>query len=225
MLYKLINGVDPFELNPGVLVIKEFKDLTPQQFTFVCLTADSDHDNPLRTLPERQRREKAAKVAGYSMELDQKRLNRNTRMMVAGKVESVEKAIIEYRANQFNEAKANLEAVDNQIAEARYLMNLKKEDICRVKKTVKDKKTGKETEKVYIDYELVFDLTGKASKLAADVARLVNVKKELKAIVDAEEPIKLEGIETYTSSDLAGVAEEDPDGEVYSTIDRVMAAK
>lgn len=208
MVFKLIHGIDPFELNPGALAIEDFKNLTPQQFTFVCLIADTDYDNPLKTLPEQLRREKAVKVAGYGMESDGKRFDKNARNMINGKVETVEKAIITYRDNQFDEDKAALEAVDKQIEEARKLMRSDKEAIAV--------KMG--------DPELAFKLANQAIKLGEGIAKLMATKKELKKLIQEKEPVKM-NIETGTAADLDNIPDEDGEGEKMSTLDRVMSKK
>lgn len=205
MLFKLVSGQNPFDLNPGLLAIAEYKDLTDRQMFFVCLSADADWDNPLRTLPEKQRREKAALIAGYPLEADGKRPDKNARMLIGGKIESVEKAIAFYRATQFDEDKANLAAIDHQVQEARDLMALDKQKAAQG------------------DIELAFVLAEKAVKLGQGIARLVETRRELKALVQAKEPIKLE-ITTYTAADLPS-EEEDQGDQEESTIDKVMRLK
>ncbi len=224
MLYKINSEQDIFELNPGLRAIKEYNALTPRQMLFVCLVSDVDFDNPLRSLPEMERREKAAKVAGYPTDTDGKRLDKNGRNLVHGKVESVEAAIAEYRNLQFDEDKANLQAIENQIEEIRWMMNLKKEDAAKITKTKKNKETKEEETTTYVDYDLAFNLAEKSAKLGASLAKLVETKKELKAKVQAKEPIKFE-VSTYTAGDIAQQYQEEETDSSLSTIDQFMATR
>src|SRR5690606_28613191 len=104
---------DFFELNPGAKAIEEFNKCSSRQMFFVCLVADRDYDSPLRTLPERTRREKAVVIAGYPREGN--RPDKNARNLINGKVESVEAAITKYYEIQFDEDKAMLHAINAQI--------------------------------------------------------------------------------------------------------------
>lgn len=203
MLFKLVHGVDPFELNPGALALEAYKTLTASQFIFTCLVADSDHDNPLRLLPERQRREKAAKVAGYGYEAGGKRFDRNARDIINGKIERVEKAIVEYHANQYDADKANLEAVLRQIEEARLLA---KEDRVALAKRLGDP-------------ELAYKLAERAIKLTNALPGLIETRDTLIKLIKEKEPVQM-NILTGTAADLAGIPEEDGEGEEMSTIDR-----
>ncbi len=204
MHYKLKSGEDPFELNPGLLAIEEFKNLTPTQMFFVCLIADQEWDNPLKTMPERQRRERAAMIVGYPMEPGGKRFDKNGRNMINGKVETVEKAIEVYRKNHFDEDEANLAAVDHQIQEARELMMLDK------------------TKEAAGDAKLKYDLAEKAIKLGQGITKLIENRAEIKAMIQAKKPVKLE-ITTHTAADLMDDNDEMEGDEEMSTIDRVMS--
>jgi hypothetical protein len=86
MLYKIIHDKDTFELNPEIKAIAEFADLTDRQFRFVALVAD--RRTPLRTLPDKQRREKATMICGYGMEGN--RPDKNARTLIAGQLEKVD---------------------------------------------------------------------------------------------------------------------------------------
>lgn len=183
MHYKLKSGEDPFELNPGLLAIAQYKALTARQMFFVCLVADTDWDNPLKTLPARQRREKAALIVGFPMEAGGKRLDKNGRQLVNGQIEDVEAAIKFYQSVQFDEDQANLEAVNKQIEEARALMSKDKEKLAGS------------------DKKLMFDLAEKAVKLGKGINDLVETRDSIVARIKAKKPINLE-IVTGTSADL-----------------------
>jgi len=66
MLFKIKDGVDIFEMNDGLQAIPEFIKLSSMQMKTVALYAD--YDSPLRTKPDKEKRELAAKLGGYAME-------------------------------------------------------------------------------------------------------------------------------------------------------------
>jgi len=204
MLFKLIHDKDIHELNPGARAIKELTDLTSSQFFFVCLVADTDYDNPLRTLPDKIKREKAARIAGYLGTEADGRPDRNVRNLINGKVDNVEKAINWYREHQFDEDKAALAAINRQITEAREMMEMDKMKMANK------------------DPELAFKLTEKAMKFGAGINALYVVRKDLEQRIKSKEPIQM-NITTNTSADLVGVPDTDEEGEEMSTIDRVNA--
>lgn len=206
MLFRLKHGVDPFELNPGARAVPEFDALTDKQFFFVCLVADVDRDNPLYTLPEIQKRTKAASLAGYGME--GARPDKNARNLIGAKVVSVESAIRVYRENQFDEDQANLAAVDRQILEIRNFLEKDKWELS--KGNMKDYQQGLQS----------------ASKLGQDLPKLVETKRELEKIIKAKNQVNI-GIQTNTAADITEEEQsqlDDPD-EQTSTLDIVMAKK
>lgn len=203
MQYKLVSGKDPFELNPGLRAIAKFNELTDRQMFFVILVADTDWDNPLRTFPEKQRREKAAIAAGYLMEADGKRPDKNARDIINGKLDKVEKAIAEYRNLHFDEDEANLAAINQQIQEARELMQMDKE-----------KAANK-------DYEKAFVLAEKAMKLGQSIHKLVETRDATLARIKEKKPILIDTL-TNTAADVAPDGPEDGDSE-ESTIDKYMS--
>lgn len=207
MQYKLVYGIDPFEINPGLRAVMEFKDLTARQMFFVILVADQSYDNPLKSFPDKLKREKAAVICGWPQDTDGRTLDKGGRNMVAGKVESVEKAIEAFRSNAFDEDKENLRAVEQQIAEARDFMQ-------EIKATKGDLK-------------LKADLIDKGLKIGTSIEKLMESKRNLIKTIQLKEPVKIEGVLTYTASDLLPAeGEEINEGdEELSTIDKVMAAK
>jgi len=207
MQYKLKSGSDPFEINDGLRAIAEFADLTARQMFFVILVADPSYDNPLKTFPDKQKREKAAIICGWPQDTDGRTLDKGGRNMVAGKVESVEKAINKFRELHFDEDKENLRAVEQQIAEARDFMQ-------EIKATKGDLK-------------LKADLIDKGLKIGTSIEKLMESKRNLIKTIQLKEPVKIEGVLTYTASDLLPAeGEEINEGdEELSTIDKVMAAK
>lgn len=174
MLYKVIDGQDIFDLNNELLAIPEFKNLTHRQMTFVCLVAD--RKSPLRTLPEKERREKAARIAGWPTEGT--RLDRNGRDVVAGKVPTIEAAIAKYNELQYDEDQVTLDTINHQIHEIRdYLKSDKNE--------AKDK--GKALEQ--------------AAKLGKQLPELVEAKHRLEELLQITSDYKPQ-VTTYTSLDV-----------------------
>lgn len=101
------------------MAVKEFSILESRQMFFVCLCADPSRDNPVGTLSGRERREKAAAIAGYKFESDGKRLDKNGRMAVTGQIKSIEVAIEKFKELHYNERNRSIEALKKQIAEIR----------------------------------------------------------------------------------------------------------
>lgn len=180
MLYKIVADKDCFELNPELYAIPEFGKLTDKQFRVVALVAD--RRSPLRTLPERQRREKACLIAGYLM--DGTRLAKNARDVVARQVESIERAIIKYREYQFDEQQDSYDSTVSLIRTNRDFINQvngKKEE------EKKDKQYGK-------DLEL-------ANKFAKQLPELEEARIKLETLLQLPIEQKPE-ITTFSSYDL-----------------------
>jgi len=196
MLFKVIEGKDIFELNEELRAIKEF-DLTSMQMTFVALY--SDYESPIRTLPDKARREQACKIAGYPMEGD--RLARNARDIVAGTVKSIEAGIEKYKELQYDENKALLDAYNQQIQEIMELMTMDKT------KLAKD------------DPKLAMDLSEKATKLSVRLPEIKKAKKKLQELINAgnNEP----ELKSYITPE--SLPQED--NQQLSMIDQVMAKK
>jgi|GEM_PF-5231910 len=196
MLFKVIEGKDIFELNEELRAIKEF-DLTSMQMTFVALY--SDYESPIRTLPDKARREQACKIAGYPMEGD--RLARNARDIVAGTVKSIEAGIEKYKELQYDENKALLDAYNQQIQEIMELMTMDKT------KLAKD------------DPKLAMDLSEKATKLSVRLPEIKKAKRELQELINAgnNEP----ELKSYITPE--SLPQED--NQQLSMIDQVMAKK
>lgn len=219
-----IDGREFFDLNPGAEAIEEFNRCTSRQMFFVCLVADRDQDSPLRTLPELERRTKAAEIAGWPLE-DGKRLDKNGRNLVAGKVESVETAIAKYRELQYDENEDMLQAVNAQIQEAIYMMKANKEELCTVvsKKTYKSKdgspSTVEETKRV--DGKMLVQMIKDSMKLGAELAELKQTREKLIAMIPKTNTV-MSDLTTYTSNDFK--PEELGDTE-QSTVDIFMAKK
>jgi hypothetical protein len=198
MLFKIKDGVDIFELNPELKFFPEFAKLSSMQMTTVALYAD--YDGPLRTKPEKDRRELAAKLGGYAMESDNKRLAVNGRNFVSGETKSMEEAINKHREIQHDETKVMIYAYDQQIHETIQLMTMDKMEAAKN------------------DHKLAFELAEKAAKLSVKLPEIKKAKKEIQDLMNLKD--NSPELTNYISSE--SLPEENG---VLSTIDQVMAAK
>lgn len=203
MLFKLHPDKSPYILNEGLYLIKEFKGLSDRQFTVVALVAD--YQSPLRTLPDKERRTQAAKIVDWPFE--GKRLDKNGRDFVDGKVKSIENAIAKYREIQYDEDRETLAGIDRQIHEIR---EASKEDKEKAATTL-----GKDG-KAIIDYDLKYKLIEKAAKLSNQLPELYETRIRLCDLLKLKEDNQ---VQTFLPD--VGVEEETDDG-TRSTLDMVM---
>jgi hypothetical protein len=187
-----------FEMNPGALAIEEFGRCSTRQMFFVCLVADRDYDSPLRTLPERTRRERAVVIAGYPLEGD--RPDKNARNLINKNVENVEKAISKYRELQYDEDRAMLDAINTQIQETLDAISSDKQEAAKVTKVSSEKKSGNTEKTEYIDAKLLGILRKDATKLSAELPALRTAKAKLLEALKLSSP--LEDIIVYSSQDM-----------------------
>lgn len=193
MLFKLNPDKSPFVLNDGLQLIKEFRVLSDRQFTVVALVAD--YQSPLRTLPDKERRTQAAKIVDWPFE--GKRLDKNGRDFVDGKVKSIEAAIRKYREIQYDEDKETLAGVDNQIHQIRKSLQEDKEKAATV--------TGKDG-KDYMDAELRDKLLEKSAKLSSQLPDLYETKIRLLDLLKLKDENNIQTFvpEMVTADDLVG---------------------
>ena len=192
MLYKIVQDKNCFDLNPGLLAVPKFAELTDQQMKFVLLLCDPSKDNPIKTLTGRDRREQSARLSGYKFESDGKRLDKNGRNLVYGKIASVEAAIEEFRLLHYNQHQHNKEALKKQITEIReFLESDKKIPLIHKGKIV-----------VNAQGEEIYTTDQKALKLAVELGvKLPDLEKAYKELEAAEPEEKFEGL-TYTAADF-----------------------
>lgn len=195
MHYKIISGQDIFELNPGLRAVDKFGRLTSTQMTYVCLVMDNSNDNPIRTLEGERRREKAAKLAGYSMtESDGKRINKNVREIIDGKVTSINEAIEAYKELHYNEEEGILYSMSSQISQIKIFLD-------------KPNKKASELER--------------SIKLAEKLPDLIKAKKELEQLLNttvSQKPV-LDDVVVLPEPVLEGATEP------MSTLDMFMMAR
>ena len=211
MLFKLHYEKSPFELNDGLKAIREFASLSDRQFTAVALYAD--YASPLRKLPEQQRREQAAIIAGWPME--GRRLDKNGRNFVLGKVKSIETAISKYKEIQYDKDRETLAGIDRQIHE---IMEIVKEDKIKAATKVTTSKDGNVTEN--IDHELRYKLVEAATKMAKTLPDLYRSRKEMMDLIGDKENVP--ELSTFTSSDVMVGEEEEESDQNLSTVDQYM---
>jgi hypothetical protein len=214
MLYKLIQGQDVFELNPGLRAVEAYNKLTSQQMFFVLLVVDPSKDNPIKTLSGKERRERAAILAGYKYEADGKRLDKNARNIAYGKIPSVEEAIEEFKRNHYNSHTRSIEAVKRQITEIQeYLESDKKVPMIANGKIILDKKG----EEKYVS-------DPKALKYAIEVGKqLPDLEKALQEL-ESKDPVDKFVGQTMTAADLDDMSEVEG-GEGMSMIDMYHLGK
>lgn len=207
MLYKIRQETSVFQDNPELYAIPEFAkldssglptlkpgDLGDRRMRFVMLVVD--RRSPLRTLPEKQRREKAAMILGFPME--GKRLDRNGRDAVNGNVPAIEAAIEKYREYQHDENQATLDSTNTLIQTNKDFINSVNS---RTEEEKKDKQYGK-------DVEL-------ANKFANQLPSLIEAKQKLEALLQISADHKPE-LTTYTSADVSDEYFEDGGQELPS---------
>jgi len=195
MHYKIISGQDIFELNPGLRAVDKFNRLTDNQMKYVCLLMDNSTDNPIRTLEGKKRAEKAAKLAGYAYEADGKRLNKNAREIVDGKVVSIEEAKTAYKELHYNEDESTHESIVAQIEQIKEFLN-------------KPNKKHKELES--------------SIKLAEKLPAMLKAKKEVEQLLNLTVTQKPELDDVVT---LPEIPAEGGSDEPMSTLDIYMMEK
>lgn len=191
MLYKIVHDKSCFDLNPELFAIKEFADCysnialvkeedRDRRFRVVALVAD--RRSPIRSLPEKRRREQACLISGYGLEGN--RPDRNARDIISGKVEVVEKAIIKYRELQYDENEDTLNSVNSLIQSNRNFIN--------------SVNTAKEEEKNKREYAKSLEM---ANKFSEGLPKLIETKQKLEVLLNISHDQKAE-IQTYTGSDI-----------------------
>jgi hypothetical protein len=203
VIFKIIHGRDIFELNEGLRAIEEYSNLSDKQMRYVMLMCDPSYDNPIRTLQGKDKKEKAALLAGYRRESDGKRLDRNARAVVSGEVASIEKAIAKFKELTFDEKTDTLITT--------------KELIEKNKSFIRDLNPKSET------YGKDLSLANKFQKelpelieAAQKIESLLNVSLNQKPEFDPAESVAI---------DMVNSVGEEPDGEQtsLSTIDVYMS--
>jgi hypothetical protein len=203
VIYKIRHNVSIFEDNPGLLAVEKFEKLEDRHMKFVCLVCDPSYDNPVRTLPERERREKAAILVGYPLE-DGKRLNRNGRDLVAGNKATVEAAIEEFRKLHFDDKQDTLETT-------RALIETNKQFI---------KDINAEKDKTRKDYGKDLE---KANKFHKELPELIESYQKIEELLKVQYNQKPDFGPQGVGLEIIQSVGEETGNEELSTIDQYMA--
>lgn len=165
MLFK-VSETPLFEENPELNSVPEFVGKSERMLKYVFLVYD--YDSPYRKIPFEQRKNKCIIVAGYKLESDGKRLDKNAREIVSGANATVAQITKVFMELQGNPEKDTLAAYDAQICEWKELMQ-------------KKNKTDKEREYVL--------------KVMSKLPEFMNKRKELLSIIgDISSDTQLEEI-------------------------------
>jgi hypothetical protein len=117
MLYKITPTEDPFDLNPELNSIAAFvalKGNSGKKFKYVAFLVD--YKSPYRQQPLVERKRLSALAAGYSVQgTHQKTLEARAREIMNGEDADVEAAITEYKSQQYDEDRENVQLYQVQI--------------------------------------------------------------------------------------------------------------
>lgn len=110
--------------NPEFHAIPEFDKMNSKQMKYIALTYD--YETPLRKLRIKERKDRAAQIAGFKREKSRANVwEQGARDMINGKNKGVERAIEIYGSLQFNIERETLKAFDEQLSEYISIMNTK----------------------------------------------------------------------------------------------------
>lgn len=124
MMYKITKG-DIFEDNPELRSIEKYAVCSSRDLKYIFLVYD--YKSPYRNLPIEQRKLKALLEAGFKMERDGTRPDKNARDVSNGKIDKINEAIKEFLSQQRDEDQELGNAVDSQISEIRNFLKRPKE--------------------------------------------------------------------------------------------------
>jgi hypothetical protein len=203
MLYKIHWQRDVFEDNPGLLAVEEFTKLEDKQMKYIILVCDPSHDNPVRTLPEKQKKEKAIILAGYPLE-DGKRPNKNARSIIAGEKPTIEVAIAKFRELHYDEKQDTLETTKALIE--------------RNKSFIKEVNVGKTNDKD-AGKNLVM-----ANKFQKELPELIEAYQKIESLLNVQINQKPDLGPQGVGMEIVNNAEETTNSEL-SLIDQVMSGK
>lgn len=135
MLFKVVREKSVTELNPEILAVAEFAELTERQLLYVILS--TDYKSPFRKLNKEDKKMRAALEAGYKLEKGGKRLDVNARNLVQGKNDKVEKAIKKYRILQKDEDYETILGLSKLIGDIRDFNNRPEKSATEIEKAIK----------------------------------------------------------------------------------------
>lgn len=122
MLFK-VSEKPLFEENPGLNSVPDFVGKSERMLRYVFLVYD--YESPYRKMPIEYRKHKCVILAGYKLEPDGTRLDKNARDIVGGTNPTIAQLIRVFMELQGNPEKEVLAAYDAQIHEWKELMSKK----------------------------------------------------------------------------------------------------
>ncbi len=202
MLYKIVHDKDVFELNPGLLAVPAYAELEDKQMKYIILLCDPSRDNPVRTLSGKRRMEEALRIAGYPLESDGKRLNKNARDIMAGNKPRINAAIEEFKRTHYNEDQETFDSIVSQISEIReFLKSDKTVPMTTSKGVIIKDEEGNE----------IREIDPKKLKLAIDSGKslpdLIDAKNKLQEKLGLNQDTKFVGV-VPTATDLEELSED-----------------
>jgi hypothetical protein len=150
MLFKITER-DIREDNDNIDAIPAFRPLTSKQLKYIFLVYD--FDTPLKQLSLMDRKEQAAENAGYKRE-NAKRMAKNAREMMNGKVKTVEAAIPVFKSMLRDIDREALEAYDTNLEN--YMEQMRKKPTSKEEWDINTKVTA-QYEKLIIGRKRIVD--------------------------------------------------------------------
>lgn len=107
MLFKVTDR-PLIEDNPGIVSVPEFRDVPDRILKYIFLV--HDFESPYRLIPSAKRKEKCVILAGFKMEPDGKRLDKNAREAIAGtpQITALTKVFMELQEDDEKESLVSL---------------------------------------------------------------------------------------------------------------------
>jgi hypothetical protein len=127
MIFKIESTKDVFESNPSLKAFEKMSVCSSRELKWIFLTYD--YETPLRNIPIYNRKETAARMAGFLNEPNTNKLDKNARNTIFGKIEKVNQAIEEFMSIQYDEEQDLLSAYREQREQAIAVMKKKDKDV------------------------------------------------------------------------------------------------
>lgn len=135
MLFKVVHGKKMKDVNPELHAIEQFSKLTDRQMVYVALVAD--YGSPYRQLQIEERKRQAALQAGYRMETDNSRPDKNMRSLLSGKTPHVKAALDAYSEMQYDEDREAIKSISAQIEQFNALSRKGDIEVAELEKLMK----------------------------------------------------------------------------------------
>lgn len=135
MLFKVEPNIDIFISNPELKSNNVFAACSSRDLKYIFLVYD--YKSVLRQLPLEHRKQKAIIDAGFNMEKDHKRPDRRARDVLGGKKRNVNAAIAEFKVIQYDDDRALVNSVKEQIQQYQEFFNRKDKSAVELEKAIK----------------------------------------------------------------------------------------